>query len=128
MRPGGIPWASQARRRHDQRSGLYPTSLSTHRYAASRARGRSGIPYDGRILNVSTGGCLIEGPIRARVGQIFAVGYPKQSSWEIFRCKIMWAAFKGEEFLFGNVFLVMDEKAKHQLLLNLIEAAGVDLP
>lgn len=88
----------------------------------------SGVRYDGHILNVSTGGCLIEGPIHARVGQIFAVGYPRQSSWEIFRCKIMWAIYKGEEFQFGNVFLVMDEKAKHLLMLNLIEAAGVELP
>ncbi len=88
----------------------------------------SGVGYDGRILNVSTGGCLIEGPIRARVGQIFAVGYPKRSTWEIFRCKIMWATNQGDAFQFGNVFLVMDEKAKHLLLLNLIEAAGVELP
>lgn len=94
----------------------------------ARVAAASGVRYDGNILNVSTGGCLIEGPIRARVGQIFAVGYPKQSTWEIFRCKIMWATFKGEVFQFGNVFLVMDEKAKHLLMLNLIEAAGVDLP
>jgi PilZ domain len=87
-----------------------------------------GVRYDGRILNVSTGGCLIEGPIQARVGQIFAVGYPKQTTWEIFRCKIMWATTRGDAFQFGNVFLVMDEKAKHLLMLNLIEAAGVDLP
>lgn len=88
----------------------------------------SGVPYEGRILNVSTGGCLIEGPIRARVGQIFAVGYPKRSTWEIFRCKIMWATHQGDAFQFGNVFLVIDEKAKHLLMLNLIEAAGVELP
>lgn len=88
----------------------------------------SGVRYDGRILNVSTGGCLIEGPIRARVGQVFAVGYPKNSTWEIFRCKILWSTARGDAFQFGNGFLVMDEKAKHILMLNLIEAAGVELP
>ncbi len=88
----------------------------------------SGVGYDGRILNVSTGGCLIEGPIQARVGQIFAVGYPKQSTWEVFRCKIMWATPRGEEFQFGNTFLTADETEKRRLMLSLIEAAGVELP
>jgi hypothetical protein len=84
--------------------------------------------YNGSILNVSSGGCLIEGPIRARVGQIFAVGFPKLATWEIFRCKIMWAAPKGETVQYGNTFLTVDETAKRLLMLSLIEAAGIDLP
>jgi hypothetical protein len=87
-----------------------------------------GVRYEGRILNVSAGGCLIAGPIPARVGQIFAVGYPKQSTWEIFRCKIMWAVPKGEDVQYGNTFWAVDENAKRVLLLNLIEAAGIELP
>ena len=88
----------------------------------------SGVRYEGRILNVSAGGCLIAGPIQARVGQIFAVGYPKHSSWQIFRCKIMWAIPKGEAIQYGNTFLTVDEEAKRLLLLDLIEAAGLELP
>lgn len=87
--------------------------------------------YNGNIVNVSSGGCLIEGPIRARVGQIFAVGFPKLATWEIFRCKIMWATPKGEKgesFQYGNTFLTVDETAKRLLMLSLIEAAGINLP
>lgn len=77
------------------------------------------------MRNVSMGGCLVEGSSQARVGEIFAVTFGMEGSWESFKSRIIWATTKETEpfYRFGCTFWAVQEKEKAQLLSSLLRVA-----
>jgi hypothetical protein len=93
----------------------------------------SGRRFEGRIQSVSQDGCQIEGSAAARVGEIFNLSFGKPGSPpERFRAKITWARPAAgatlPAFQFGCLFWAVDEDAKRQLLVRLIQFASLHKP
>ena len=81
----------------------------------------SGGRFEGRVQNISQDGCQIEGSTPARVGELFSIAFGKPGARESFRAKITWARPAGAAFQFGCIFWAIDEDAKRQLVMRLIQ-------
>lgn len=93
----------------------------------------SGKRFEARVQNLSQDGLQIEGPVAARVGEQFALTFGKGTG-ETFRARITWArpagggATQGGAFQFGCLFWAIDEEAKRQLLVRLIQFSSLHRP
>ena len=84
--------------------------------------------FEGRIQNISQDGCQIEGPTQARVGELFSIAFGRPGARETFRAKITWARPAGAAFQFGCLFWAIDEDAKRQLVVRLIQYSTIFRP
>ena len=84
--------------------------------------------FEGHMRNLSMGGCLLEGPIQARVGEILIVACKIPAVNGEFRAKILWAVPKEETANFGSCFWGADERAKRELIHSIIRLAKPENP
>lgn len=76
------------------------------------------------LVNVSLGGCQLEGGLPARVGEILAVScLDKPGAQEDFQTRVVWAVPKDEVVSYGGMFWRADENAKRELLQGIVELA-----
>lgn len=87
----------------------------------------SGKRFEARVQNLSQDGLQIEGPLAARVGEQFAISFGKGQG-ESFRARVTWARPAGTAFQFGCLFWAIDEEAKRQLLVRLIQFSSLHRP
>jgi hypothetical protein len=76
-----------------------------------------------RMINVSLGGCQLEGEVPTRVGDILAVACGPKDSVEGFRAKVVWAAPRDPILSFGGLFWGADEEKRRMLVHKLITLA-----
>jgi hypothetical protein len=80
--------------------------------------------YKATLVNVSLGGCQLEGGLPARVGEILAVScLDKPGAREDFQTRVVWAVPKDEVVSYGGMFWRADENAKRELLQGIVELA-----
>ena len=79
--------------------------------------------FTARIINISLGGCLLEGGLLARVGEILAVTCGAKVITGNFRAKILWAVPRESTSNFGSCFWGADERAKRDILQSLLSIA-----
>lgn len=84
--------------------------------------GREG-QWQARMVNVSLGGCLLEGLIKARVGEILSISCGYAAPTEGFRARVVWAVPKQERSSFGGTFWGADENHRRELVHKLINLA-----
>jgi hypothetical protein len=79
--------------------------------------------FKARLTNISLGGCLLEGGLRARVGEILAIKWGESLPPEIFKAKVLWAVPRESTSNFGSSFWGADEPAKREILQRIIRMA-----
>lgn len=84
--------------------------------------------FEARAQNLSQDGLQIEGPTAARVGELFTVTFGKPGATESFRARVTWARPAGSSFEFGCLFWAVEEDAKRQLLVRLIQFSTLHRP
>lgn len=82
--------------------------------------------FKATLVNVSLGGCQLEGGLSARVGEILAVRcLDRPGGQEDFQARVVWVVPKNEVVSYGGMFWRADENAKRELLQGL---AGLAKP
>jgi hypothetical protein len=76
-----------------------------------------------RIVNISLGGCLLEGGLLARVGEILGITCGGKVLAGNFRAKVLWSVSQESASNFGSCFWGADERTKREILQNLLTIA-----
>jgi hypothetical protein len=76
------------------------------------------------LVNVSMGGCQLEGELPARVGEILAIScLDRPKDRENFQTRLVWAVPKKEKNTYGGMFWRADEGTKREMLQEIMELA-----
>jgi hypothetical protein len=81
-----------------------------------------------RMVNVSLGGCQLEGSLDTRVGEILSIACGGRVLTEGFRAKVVWSIPSESTSNFGGTFLAADEEMRKELVHRLISIAHPENP
>jgi hypothetical protein len=84
--------------------------------------------FKARVQNLTQDGFQLEGPLPARVGEIFSISYGKNAA-DSFRAKVNWVRPVDKVFQFGCTFWGIEEEAKRRhVLMGLIQFSTLHKP
>jgi hypothetical protein len=81
-----------------------------------------------RMVNVSLGGCQLEGALDTRVGEILSISCGGRVLTEGFQAKIVWSKKTEDTINFGGCFWGSNEEMKRELVHRLIAIAHPENP